>query len=131
RPFDKRYTLISTNSKRVMFRPRFDTVKHLLKENVALLCCKRQTSFDFQHAFITKSAVERCSVSLQTGEVSYAFPLYLYPETNGQHTIEQSAVRKPNLKVEIVNQIAEKLGLNFTNEKETTQNSFAPIDIVD
>ncbi|MEC3881957.1 type ISP restriction/modification enzyme [Parapedobacter sp. 10938] len=131
RPFDKRYTLISTNSKGVMFRPRFDTVKHLLKENVALLCCKRQTSFDFQHAFITKSAVERCSVSLQTGEVSYAFPLYLYPETNGQHTIEQSAVRKPNLKAEIVNQIAEKLGLTFTNEKATSKDTFAPIDILD
>ena len=131
RPFDKRYTLISTNSKGVMFRPRFDTVKHLLKENVALLCCKRQTSFDFQHAFITKSAVERCSVSLQTGEVSYAFPLYLYPETNGQQTIEQSNERKPNLKAEIVKQIAESLGLTFTNEKETTENTFAPIDILD
>ncbi|MGI6079234.1 MAG: type ISP restriction/modification enzyme, partial [Fastidiosipilaceae bacterium] len=131
RPFDKRYTLISTNSKGVMFRPRFDTVKHLLKENVALLCCKRQTSFDFQHAFITKSAVERCSVSLQTGEVSYAFPLYLYPESNGQQTIEQSEERTPNLKAEIVNQIAENLGLTFTNEKETTENTFAPIDILD
>ncbi|MDY0143821.1 MAG: type ISP restriction/modification enzyme [Bacteroidales bacterium] len=131
RPFDKRYTLISTNSKGVMFRPRFDTVKHLLKENVALLCCKRQTSFDFQHAFITKSAVERCSVSLQTGEVSYAFPLYLYRETNGQKTIEQTEERTPNLKTEILNQIAENLGLTFTNEKETTKNTFAPIDILD
>src|SRR5690554_4226625 len=73
----------------------------------------------------------QCSVSLQTGEVSYAFPLYLYPETNGQHTIEQSAVRKPNLKAEIVNQIAEKLGLTFTNEKATSKDTFAPIDILD
>ncbi|QTV04784.1 type ISP restriction/modification enzyme [Faecalibacter bovis] len=131
RPFDKRYTLISTNSKGVMFRPRFDTVKHLLKENVALLCCKRQTSFDFQHAFITKSAVERCSVSLQTGEVSYAFPLYLYPETNGQQTIDQTTERQPNLNTEIVNQIASKIGLTFTNEKETTEGTFAPIDLLD
>jgi len=131
RPFDKRFTLISTNSKGVMFRPRFDTVRHLLKENIALLCCKRQTSFDFQHTFITKSAVERCSVSLQTGEVSYAFPLYLYPETNGQQKINQNLERTPNLKPEIVKQIAEKLGLTFTNEKEQSENTFAPIDILD
>ena len=131
RPFDKRFTLISTNSKGVMFRPRFDTVRHLLKENIALLCCKRQTSFDFQHTFITKSAVERCSVSLQTGEVSYAFPLYLYQETNGQQNIDQNLERTPNIKPEIVKQIAEKLGLTFTNEKEQSENIFAPIDILD
>ena len=59
------------------------------------------------------------------------FPLYLYPDTNGQQTIEQSNERKPNLKAEIVNQIAEQLGLTFTNEKETTENTFAPIDILD
>ena len=131
RPFDKRYTLISKNSKGVMFRPRFETVKHLLKENIALLCCKRQTSFDFQHAFITKSAVERCSVSLQTGEVSYAFPLYLYPEKDGQQTIEKSTKRTPNFKIKIVKEIAKKLDLTFTNEKVATENSFAPIDILD
>ena len=75
---------------------------------------------------------------------SAIFPLYLYPETNGQQTIEQSDTsassiqeRKPNLKTEIVNQIAEKLGLTFTNEKvldsARTDNpdTFAPIDILD
>ena len=33
--------------------------------------------------------------------------------------------------MEIVNQISEKLGLTFTNEKEETKNTFAPIDILD
>ena len=46
------------------------------------------------------------------------FPLYLYPETNTQQTIGQTTKRTPNLKPEIVNQIAQKLGLKFTNEKE-------------
>ncbi len=39
--------------------------------------------------------------------------------------------RKPNLNAEIVKQIAAKLELTFTNEKETTKNTFAPIDILD
>lgn len=59
------------------------------------------------------------------------FPLYLYPETNGQQNIEQTIVRTSNLNSEIVQKIAENLGLNFTNEKETTEGSFAPIDILD
>ncbi len=35
------------------------------------------------------------------------------------------------MNAEIVKQLAEKLGLAFTNEKETTKNTFAPIDILD
>jgi predicted helicase len=39
--------------------------------------------------------------------------------------------KKPNLNIEIVNQIEKKLGLTFTNEKQTTKGTFAPIDILD
>ena len=39
--------------------------------------------------------------------------------------------RIPNLNTEIVKQIADKLGLAFTNEKEKTKDTFAPIDILD
>ncbi len=39
--------------------------------------------------------------------------------------------RKPNFNKEIVNQIAQQLGLTFTNEKETTKGTFAPIDVLD
>ncbi len=63
------------------------------------------------------------------------FPLYLYPETNGQKDIEESrngsGQRTPNLNQEITNEIAGGLGLAFTNEKETTAGSFSPIDIFD
>ena len=93
------------------------------------VCCKRQTSFDFQHAFITKRAVERCSVSLQTGEVSYVFPLYLY--ANEKDGIFEEIARKPNLKKEIVDNISKNIGLSFTNEKEDKKNTYAPIDILD
>jgi len=80
RPFDIRYTLYSSNSNGVWFRPKSEVMKHLVKDNLALLTCRQQTSFDFQHIFIANTIVERCAVSLQTGEVSYAFPLYLYAE---------------------------------------------------
>lgn len=131
RPFDERFSYMSGKSKGFVAYPRYNVTQHLLKENLSLLTCKRQTSFDFQHIFLVSKPSERCTVSLQTGEVGYIFPLYLYPVSNGQQTIEQTEERTPNLKAEIVNQIADYLGLTFTNEKETTENTFAPIDILD
>lgn len=124
RPFDERFTLISKNSGGVMFRPRFETVRHLLHNNIGLLCCKRQTSFDFQHTFITKLPVERCSVSLQTGEVSYVFPLYLYPET----TLEGDAKRIPNLNMEIVEKIAEQINHVFVPDSNILVDLMPPYD---
>ncbi len=39
--------------------------------------------------------------------------------------------RKPNLDMKIVEDIAAGLDLTFTDEKESTKNTFAPIDILD
>jgi predicted helicase len=61
----------------------------------------------------------------------FSFPLYLYPETTAQQTIDQTTTRTPNLNLEIVNQIARKLNLTFTTEKQTTKDTFAPIDLLD
>ncbi|MCF6271384.1 MAG: DUF559 domain-containing protein [Melioribacteraceae bacterium] len=118
RPFDFRYTVYTGVSNGIMGRPRHRIMKHMLENNLALLTCRQQTSFDFQHVFISNKISERCSVSLQTGEVNYILPLYLYPdaETDGVFTEEG---RRPNLNQEIVNQISEKLGLKFVPEKET------------
>ena len=101
RPFDIRYTLYSSKSNGVWFRPKAEVMKHLFKDNLSLLTCRQQTSFDFQHIFIANTIVERCAVSLQTGEVSYAFPLYLYDE-------DQNKIS--NLLKEIVDEIEKITG---------------------
>ncbi|WP_338766756.1 type ISP restriction/modification enzyme [Bernardetia sp. ABR2-2B] len=51
--------------------------------------------------------------------------------TNGTLYEAQEEPRKPNLKKEIVAQIAQKLGLVFTVEKTKKKGTFAPIDILD
>jgi predicted helicase len=76
-------------------------MKHLLKSNLAILTCKQQTTFEFQHIFISKNITDRCAVSLQTGEVGYVFPLYLYLE---------DGTKVPNLKQEIVEEIEKVVG---------------------
>jgi len=101
RPFDKRYTLYSSNSEGLWWRPKHEVMKNMRGRNIALLTCRQQTSFDFQHIFLTNLISERCSVSLQTGEVSYHFPLYLYQE---------DGTKTPNLNTEIVEKIEKITG---------------------
>jgi predicted helicase len=128
RPFDIRY--IEYDLTKVQ-RHRYSVMKHMLHENLALMTCRQLSTFDFQHILVSKHLVDMCTVSLQTKETTYAFPIYLYPESNGQKSINQLTTRTPNINPTIVNQIAERLGLNFTTEKETTTNTFAPIDLLD
>lgn len=128
RPFDIRSIYYDPQ---IVSRPAQKVMQHMLKENLALLCCRQQSTFDFQHILVCNVLSEVCTVSLQTKETTYTFPLYLYPEPNVQQTIDQTTERTPNLNTEIVNQLAEKLGLRFTNEQEADENTFAPIDILD
>lgn len=128
RPFDIRFTYYDHIIQR---RPSYEISKNLYFKNYALISCRQQSSFNFQHAFISKILTERCSVSLQTKETGYIFPLYLYRETTNQQTIIEPQTRTPNLNKEIVQQIAEKLNLTFTDEKEPTEGTFAPIDLLD
>jgi predicted helicase len=131
RPFDKRFILYSPKSKGVLSYPRNEIMKHMKKhENVALLVCKQQSTFDFQHIFLTQTLSDKCTISSQTKEASYHFPLYLYPESTAQTTIDNTT-RTPNLNPAIVQQIAQKIGLRFTPEKEQDAATFAPIDILD
>ena len=55
----------------------------------------------------------------------------LAPKKQSNGTIFEQETRKPNLNKEIVAKIAENLGLTFTNEKELSEDTFAPIDILD
>lgn len=131
RPFDVRETIITKNSGGFIGRSRFEVMQHLLQPNIGLII-PRQTTQDYRHNFITDKIIEgNFTASAKLFGTGCLFPLYLYPESNGQQTIEPSTERVPNLDKEIVKRIAENLDLTFTNEKESTVNTFAPIDILD
>lgn len=133
RPFDDRWTFYTGNSKGFHCYPRNEVMQHYtLGQNIGLSLCKQfKTGDSYYHVFISNKVIESSYVSNRTSEITSTFPLYLYTETNGQITIHQTEDRKPNLNLVIVEQIAEKLGLAFTSEKETAANTFAPIDILD
>ncbi len=73
RPFDTRYIYYD---KQIVSRPA-DKVMSQMGNNIALLTCRQQSSFDFQHALVTNIFAEVCTVSLQTRETTYVYPLYL------------------------------------------------------
>lgn len=130
RPFDNKWTLYTGKSKGFIGYPRDKTMKHMLMgSNYALLLGRQNKSSTIDSFFITRLVSEmKCA---ERTIQSYHLPLYLYYDKNEQQTIENEAERKPNLDKKIAAQIADGLGLTFTNEKETTKGTFAPIDILD
>ncbi|MFN5847960.1 MAG: type ISP restriction/modification enzyme, partial [Chitinophagales bacterium] len=128
RLFDDRYTYFDN---KLLWRWRVDVMQHFLKgENIGIDLCRQIVSDSYSHIFITNKIVDDSFVSNKSRERGYVYPLYLYPDSSTNDAF-QSNERRPNLNIEIVQQIADKLGLTFTNEKETTKDTFAPIDILD
>lgn len=131
RPFDTKYTYFTGKSKGFHCMPRKEVMKHYLHENIGLNLCKQVKAFDkYQHILISKNLVESSLVSNKTSEISYSLPLYLYNEDSNQNSFFDQS-RKPNLNMDIVQELEQKLGLTFTSEKENTVGTFAPIDILD
>jgi predicted helicase len=132
RPFDSKYIYYDV---KIIERAREKVMKHFLNgENLGLITARSNKSETCDHFFISKNIMEtKCG---ERTTQSAIFPLYLYPETTSQQTLDQSKQRTPNLNPEILKQIAEGLGLKFTNEKDTSTSSvtnftFAPIDLLD
>ncbi|NDW10322.1 type ISP restriction/modification enzyme [Dysgonomonas sp. 520] len=128
RPFDERYTFYTGKSKGFVAYPRAEIANHLFKEdNISLITCRQQSSFDFQHVFVSKLLSDMCNISSQTKETGYIFPLYLYP----QQSDLLNTTRTPNLDLKIVQKITTGVGLEFEAEKSGDTNKYAPIDLLD
>ena len=133
KPFEEKYTIYTGKSNGIMGRPRHDIMKYFLQGKNLGLVSMRQYAYNvpnYCYSFISREIVTSRLFISNKGYCSI-FPLYLYPEENSL-----DSERTPNLKMEIVNLIADQLGLTFTNEKDTstssvTDNTFAPIDILD
>ena len=136
RPFDFRHIVYTGTSSGFIGRSRSKVMKHFIKKNNIGLCLMRQFFQDapYSHIYITNTLIDERTMYSNRGG-TYLFPIYLYPDQDDKNVFSQESLtengRKPNLNMEIVNQIAEKIGLQFTPEKEETEGTFAPIDILD
>jgi predicted helicase len=131
RPFDIKWTYYDND---FLWRNRNQIMKNYInKDNIGFITAKSNKSQRADHFFISKFITEA-----KTGEAStqsYNFPLYLYPEATTQTSLLDEVVRVPNLNMEIVNEMATKLGISFVAEKSTSTalsvTEFSPIDILD
>jgi predicted helicase len=126
KPFTEKFIYYDDN---LVGRSRKDFMKNFIQKDNFTLCLMRGlvNTENFSSVLISKDIIDINYYGFQT----YSLPIYIYPETYGQLSTEESVVRTPNFKVEIVTKIANKLNLKFTNEKEKTDSSFSPIDILD
>lgn len=98
RPFDNRWMLYTGQTKGIQGYPRLEIMRHLIRRsNISMVICKQQSTFDFQHVFCSSLISDINSISLQSKEITYVFPLYLY-SNDGE-------IRVPNLDKEIWSKI--------------------------
>ncbi len=138
RPFDLRYTFYTGNSKGFLCRPRKEVMKDfIIGENLGLTICRQfKTGDNYHHVFLSKNIIESCYVSNRTSEITSIFPLYIYKDPDSLNQSDVSVfgnqeLRYPNLKLQTLSNISNYLDLTFTPEKEETEGTFAPIDILD
>lgn len=113
RPFENGFVYYDT---KILGRARERTIYHLLKENIGLKLVSQPQAANlnyFDCVFIANRLTDT-NMFRRGGPV--VFPLYLYPEENSQDLFAKQE-RTPNLKKEIVDKIAESLGLKFVSEK--------------
>ncbi|MDI5898309.1 type ISP restriction/modification enzyme [Flavobacterium yafengii] len=140
RPFEMKKIYFKTN---LLGRSREKVMKNFYKPNIGLIISKQFGGGKHFICFITNTINDKSS---QPFAPYYNHSLYLYPETDAQQTLDGNNTRVPNLNPDIIKQIADGLGMTFTNEKETETNvcfansdevrpefkqSFAPIDLLD
>jgi predicted helicase len=139
RPFDFRYSFYTGRSKGIVAYPRQIVSKHIIEKDNHCLCLMRQFFQDanFSHVMYSNKMVDERTMYSNRGG-TYIFPLYLYPDSDSQLSLDSKITRTPNLDMKIVKQIADGLGLSFVPEKDLTpspsperEGSFAPIDLLD
>ena len=127
RPFDARFLYYKQD---LLARPRPDFMKHLKdRDNIALTSIRRSRDNKVVSPFVARNLIDKCIIS--TLDNANIFPLYLYSDGDSQQTIKDIQERTSNLRADIVNTICEKIGLNFALDRDSSENSFTPIDVLD
>ena len=126
RTFDKRYVYYDVD---FIERSRVDVMTNFLNgNNYGIICNRTAKNQNVCPVYITNSLVDLHI--LETANASaYCFPLYIYDDSEQKSFFTQN--RKPNLNMDIVKSLETTLGLSFKPEKENTEGTFAPIDILD
>jgi predicted helicase len=98
RPFDKRITYFTGKTKGFYAYPRYDTMRHVKKENFTLITKKQMKENFFANIFVTDEIVDRSFLESAYGG-AFVIPLYLYQDNGAFGKSE----KVPNFKVDFNN----------------------------
>jgi len=139
RPFDIRYTFYTGKTKGFHCYPRNEVMQHFTNnDNFGIVFKLGNSEENSVSAMISKNIIDFRSWSrpgMQGGD--YIAPLYINNKATIQTTLLDEVVRTPNLNMEIVNKMANDLGMFFSPEKPDYNKQTAeadmicPIDILD
>jgi hypothetical protein len=88
------------------------------RDNISIVVCRQQSTFNFQHTLISKNPSDICFLSSQTKETSYIIPLYIYKsEDDIFHDLE----RAPNLNPQYISDSQAALVLPSALKKEVSR----------
>ncbi|MBI2423131.1 MAG: DNA methyltransferase [Candidatus Hydrogenedentes bacterium] len=141
RPFDRRWTYYTAQSRGFLCRPRPQVMRHMQSTGNLGLATTRSIEIGrgWEHVFCTRDIVEHHTVSLK--EVNYLFPLYLYPKNGAEvEDLEEYAVReeaeqygitrKPNLSPEFLDDLSKQTKLAFVLDGTgDLKKTFGPEDV--
>ncbi|MDD2228166.1 MAG: N-6 DNA methylase [Candidatus Cloacimonetes bacterium] len=81
RPFDTKYIYYNGEKSKLIERTRYNVMKHMLKENVALITRRQQLQgYNTNYFFISASLISDGVIRSDNKGGESLFPLYLYPE---------------------------------------------------
>ena len=124
RPFDVRYTIFDNT---ILQRARFKLMSNYVLGSNLGLNIVRQSKLKGLEVLVSNNLTNRDFITNHT----FNFPLYSYLKNQKQQNAFETIDRVPNLNMEIVKEFAKNLDLSFTNEKETTKDTFSPIELLD
>ncbi|HKK45076.1 MAG TPA: type ISP restriction/modification enzyme, partial [Balneolaceae bacterium] len=144
RPFDLRFIYYSPD---MVDWGRENLMPEVFHDNNLGIVFPRQAVTDnWSHIQVTNHLIDNRLHYSNKGIPLFA-PLYIHSDSGAQQTLDGKPDRKPNLDADIVQKIADGLGLRFVPEKENNRQSdiedgvhleggphlktFAPIDLLD
>ncbi|MEW6734813.1 MAG: type ISP restriction/modification enzyme [Acidobacteriota bacterium] len=128
RPFDYRFIFYHSS---LIWSMAFPTMRHMLAGKNLGLCTNRQVNKEFRHVLCTRDLINDCSVSLETGERTYLFPLYLYPNGDLPETLfDLKKECQPNFSVKFITDFTSLLNIAFVpHGKGNLLKTFGPEDV--
>ena len=134
RPFDRRHTYYTGRSKGFHCTPRGTVMRHFLAgENIGLIVLRQAVTDNWSHVQVADTLID-ARIHYSGKGVASLFPLYLYPgrkPRSKEQGIGEPPMRKPNLNMDLVQEIAANLKMELAYEEEQRRDAFSPEDLLD